>query len=469
MSTHGATRWGGLPPITVRPGFAVSATLVTVLLGALTLPATVANRPASAYLCGGLIGALLLAGVLVGADLMRARTARRAGLTVVGITLGATGSRLIVAPGRPRPGDPVVNGSAGPGRPTTTSVDRVTGGFGAGVGLSGRGGGLGLVKPSPTDRPPQDGPPDGPAFTQGGVADNGADAEADAIRIEAKLARAGLSVTALAGAMLVVLGVLLPGTTTALAAQVALWVGTFVLLLTFVEILPSPRSAGGRLIADRVLRRTGSRANAERAAARAGVLSGWALIALGTAGVFLVGFVALWAVLLGWMALGASRLSQAQQRTAAAFAGLTARDVMVPAAPMLSAWTTVDDALRDVVLPSRQGVFGVTDFSGGPAGVVLLHDLASVPMDDRGLTRVNRVLVPLPMVATAAPADDLAVLPARLAERPAAGCVVVLEQAADGGVRMVGTVGPTEFGRALETAPLRGQGLGPVRPGNLWR
>jgi hypothetical protein len=34
---------------------------------------------------------------------------------------------------------------------------------------------------------------------------------------------------------------------------------------------------------------------------------------------------------------------------------------------------------------------------------------------------------------------------------------------------MVGTVGPTELSQAIETAPLRGQGVGPMRPGNIWR
>jgi hypothetical protein len=101
--------------------------------------------------------------------------------------------------------------------------------------------------------------------------------------------------------------------------------------------------------------------------------------------------------------------------------------------------------------------------------VALLRDLAAVPMDDRDLARVNRVCIPLSMVATAAPNDAVADLPARLVERPAAGCVVVIESAADGNPRMVGTVGPVELSQAIETAPLRGRGARPVRPGNLWR
>lgn len=302
-------------------------------------------------------------------------------------------------------------------------------------------------------------PATGPRFVESGAE----------VRAEAQVARAGLSVTALAGALLVTLGALAPAGTLELAGQVAVWVGTFALLVAFIDVLPSPRSSGGRLIAARVLRRTGSRERAEQAVARAGVISGWSMIAVGVAGVFLVGFVGLWAVLLGWLALGASRLAQSQQRTHAALAGLVARDVMSPAPPALSSWSTVDDALDDVVLPAHRAVFGVEDFDGSLAGVALLRDLAAVPMDDRDLARVNRVCIPLSMVATAAPDDAVADLPARLLERPAAGCVVVVEPVADGSPRMVGTVGPVELSQAIETAPLRGRSTRPVRPGNLWR
>ncbi|KJE23641.1 hypothetical protein FF36_02090 [Frankia torreyi] len=456
MTTHDATRRGGFPPITVRPGLAVSVAVVTVLLAAITLPATVPDRPDFAYLCGGLIGAGLLIGIMLGADLRRARAARRAGLTVVGITLGAFGSRLTVALGGRDRGSADA-GATPAGRPAAGSA-APTGRSGAAgsPGTFGAGGGVDVVLP------PATGP--GKAATGPRFVESGAD-----VRAEAQVARAGLTVTALAGALLVTLGALAPAGTLALAGQVALWVGTFALLVTFIDVLPSPRSSGGRLIAARVLRRTGSRERAEQAVARAGVISGWSLIAVGAAGVFLVGFVGLWAVLLGWLALGASRLAQSQQRTHAALEGLVARDVMSPAPPALSSWSTVDDALHDVVLPAHRAVFGVEDFDGSLAGVALLRDLAAVPMDDRDLARVNRVCIPLSMVATAAPDDAVADLPARLLERPAAGCVVVIEPAADGNPRMIGTVGPVELSQAIETAPLRGRGARPVRPGNLWR
>jgi CBS domain-containing protein len=401
MTTDRATRTGGLPPITVRPGLAVSVAVVTVLLAALTLPATVPDRPAVAYLCGGLIGAGLLVGIMLAADLMRAVAARRAGLTVSGITLGAFGSRL---------------GVAVPARVASGEGEQARMGSGD-------------------------------------------------LRADAAIAGAGLTVTGLCGALLAAAGALAPGGTFALVGQVALWAGVFALLVTLVDLLPSPRTPGGRLLAAWVLRRTGSPQRAEAVVARMGVLTGWALIALGVAATFLVGLVGLWAVLLGWLALGSSRLAQAQQRTTAALEGLFVRDVMTPAAATLSAWRTVASALDEVVLPSRQSVFGVQDFDGPLAGVALLRDLAAVPMDDRNLARVGRVAIPLDAVATARPDEPLTVAADRLARRPAAGCVVVLDDGPDGRVRMVGVLGPGEFTHAIQTAPLRGRTIVSTVPG----
>jgi CBS domain-containing protein len=285
-------------------------------------------------------------------------------------------------------------------------------------------------------------------------------------RVDAGMARAGLAVTGLCGTLLVVAGALAPGGVFALVGQVALWVGTFALLVTLVDGLPAPRTPGGFLLAAAVLRRTGSPQRAEAVVARTGVVVGWTLIAAGIGAIFTFGLVGLWAVLLGWLALASSRLAQARQRTNAAFDGLFVRDVMTPASATLSAWRTVASALDDVVLPSRQSVFGVEDFDGPLAGVVLLPDLAAVPMDDRGLARVSRVTIPLHAVATARPDEPLTAAMNRLTQRPRAGCVVVVDDDPDGRVRMVGVIGPVELTRAMQIAPLRGRtiipsGLGP--------
>ncbi|WP_018503293.1 peptidase M50 [Parafrankia discariae] len=421
MSTKDGSRPTALPPIAVRPGLFVSVAVVTVVLGALTLPATVPNRPAFAYFSGGVLGAGLLVAILLGADLARAAAARRAGITVTGITLGAFGSRLGLTPARGR------------------SVDRGGAGLSSGAGPASGAGDPGT-------------PVTGDALTP---------VTGDAVA-DAAIARAGLMVTALAGTVLVAVGALAPGGTLALVGELALWVGTFALLVTVVDLLPAPRSAGGRILAARVLRRTGDEAAAGAAVARAGVITGWTLIVFGVAAVFLVGLVGLWAILLGWLALGTSRLAQTQERASAALRGVFVRDVMTPAPEPLSSWKTVAAALDETVLPSRGSVFGVRDFAGPLVGVALLRDLAAVPADDRGLARVSRVTIPLDRVATARPEEPLAAVASRLARRPAAGVIVVVADGPDGWPVMVGTVGPGELARALETTPLPGRVVTPA-------
>ncbi|MCK9926848.1 peptidase M50 [Frankia sp. Mgl5] len=431
MSTKDGSRPTALPPIAVRPGLFVSVAVVTVLLGALTLPATVPGRPGFAYFSGGVLGAGLLVAILLGADLARAAAARRAGITVTGITLGAFGSRLGLAPARDRSTD------RGDGSPLSG-----TGPLGGSAPLGGT----------------------GPAGSGDPLAPASGDALADAA-----VARAGLTVTALAGMVLVAAGALAPGGTLALVGELALWVGTFALLITVVDLLPAPRSAGGRILAARVLRRTGDEAAAGAAVARAGVITGWTLIVFGAAATFLVGLVGLWAILLGWLALGTSRLAQTQERTSAALRGVFVRDVMIPAPEALPSWKTVAAALDETVLPSRASVFGVRDFAGPLIGVTLLRDLAAVPADDRDLARVARVTIPLDRVATARPEEPLAVVASRLAHRPAAGVIVVVADGPDGLPGMVGTVGPGELARALETAPLHGRVVTPASFGRRRR
>ena len=121
----------------------------------------------------------------------------------------------------------------------------------------------------------------------GGVATTGrrpGSGSLDDPAVAARLGRAGLLVTGLAGAVLLVGGVFAPaGSSYELLGEVALWVGTFALLITAVEALPTPRSSGGRILAAAVTLRTGDPNRGEAAVARAGVVTGWALVAAGVA------------------------------------------------------------------------------------------------------------------------------------------------------------------------------------------
>ncbi|WP_250291167.1 peptidase M50 [Frankia sp. CiP1_Cm_nod1] len=367
--------------MSARPGAAVAIALLTFLLSAFILPAAVPGRPTAAYLSAGLIGAGVVFGVLLAADFARAAAARRAGVEVSGIRVGAFGSRL-------------------------TTVTKITEPVAA-----------------------------------------------------ARVARAGLFVGGLGGGVLVVLGWLAPSGAAALAGSVGLWAGGLLLLLTASELLPTPRTGGGRLLASAVYRRTGSRERADAAVARAAVAVGWALIASGLAVTFLASPAGLWVVLLGWIALGAGRLEQSRLRTNRLLAGVRVGEVMGPAPESVAGWRTVAAAVEDVVAPavaaSGRTVFTVVDFDGALAGVVFLRDLDAVPLDDRGLTRVSKVSVPMTTVCLTTADELLTDLLPRLAGRPGAGLALVVDDIGAARPQPVGVVGHMEITKTLAVASLR--------------
>ncbi|AEH09561.1 MULTISPECIES: putative transmembrane alanine and leucine rich protein [Protofrankia] len=275
----------------------------------------------------------------------------------------------------------------------------------------------------------------------------------------ARVARAGLLVGGLGGGALVVLGWLAPGGAAALAGSVGLWAGGLLLLLTASELLPTPRTGGGRLLAAAVYRRTGSRERADAAVARAAVIVGWTLIASGLAVTFLTSPAGLWVALLGWIALGAGRLEQSRLRTNRLLAGVRVGEVMGPAPESVAGWRTVAAAVDEVVAPavvaSGRTVFTVVDFDGALAGVVFLRDLDAVPLDDRGLTRVSKVSVPMAGVCLTTPDELLTDLLPRLAGRPGAGLALAVDDIGGARPQPVGAVGHMEITKALAVASSR--------------
>lgn len=84
-----------------------------------------------------------------------------------------------------------------------------------------------------------------------------------------------------------------------------LWLGTANFVFAGVALLPGTPLDGGRLVRALVWARTNDRGHADRVARRCGKVLGTALIAVGTAEVFLFGqFVGIWLAILGWALSG---------------------------------------------------------------------------------------------------------------------------------------------------------------------
>ena len=196
------------------------------------------------------------------------------------------------------------------------------------------------------------------------------------------------------------------------------------------ELLPAPGSPGSQLVFARAWRRSGRRDTGVVSAARAGVGSGWALIAAGVALILFLSLAGIWLILIGGMAIAGSRLTLAGAQTRQRLAGLRASDVMSAPPPEVSAFATAGQAFTDVALPSRADVLIVRDTDGSFGGIVAVAALAAVPGDDRETVRVRRLAIPAGAVAMVSPSDPVEQILDAIATRPGIGLAVVIADSA---------------------------------------
>ena len=195
--------------------------------------------------------------------------------------------------------------------------------------------------------------------------------------------------------------------------------------LAVAELLPAPGSPGSQLIFARAWRRTGERGAAVLPTAKAGLVTGYALIAGGLAVALLLSFAGIWVMFVGGMVIAGSKLTMAGARTREQLSGVRARDVMSPAAPEVSSFATAEVALTDVALPSRASVLTVRESDGSFGGIVNVHRLAAVPGDDRAEVRVRRLAIPPDQVATVTSDQPMETVLEALARHPLGGVALV--------------------------------------------
>ncbi len=221
--------------------------------------------------------------------------------------------------------------------------------------------------------------------------------------------------------------------------------------LGLAELLPAPGSPGSQLIFAREWRRSGRRDTAVVKTARAGVGSGWAMVAVGIGLLIFVSFAGIWFILIGAMAIAGSRLTLAGAQTRQRLAGLRARDVMSAPPPEVSAFSSVSAAFTEVALPSRAELLVVRDTDGSFGGIVAVQALAAVPGDDRDTVRVRRVAIPPGAIAIVSPADPVEQVLDAIAAHPGIGLAVVIDDS-DGtgyGARVAGIVTPADLTRTV--------------------
>jgi Zn-dependent protease len=252
--------------------------------------------------------------------------------------------------------------------------------------------------------------------------------------------------------------------------------------LGVISLLPGAGPDGGRIVRALTWARTGNPAKADLVAARAGQVTGIALVAGGVAVVALGHITGLWLALIGFLAFSTARAQLRRLLVGAALAGMRVSDIVpvraqspttadapagTPPASWQS-WQTVESFMAEqglsggapggMMLQPAAAVYPLHDFDGRPAGLLTLTQLATVPPERRETLRLRDIATPVEFLVTTTADEPLNGLLERMSGWPrvpaaahTSGHALILD--ADG--RLAGVVTPADLARAGQLGALR--------------
>ncbi|MFB4273920.1 site-2 protease family protein [Nonomuraea sp. MTCD27] len=271
------------------------------------------------------------------------------------------------------------------------------------------------------------------------------------LRIAAVGPVTSLLVGVLFGAMAVLLSAM---TGTSLPAGVFLYLAGVNVLLAVFNLIPAAPLDGGRVLRAALWARWRDRARAAIAAARAGRVFGYVLIALGFLQVVTgLGFEGLWLVLIGLFLVNAATAEEQQTRLGTLLYGLRVGDVMSARPVVAHPGQTVAELIDQVVMHRRLSTYPLVDDDGVFTGLVTLNRIRRVPPQDRAAKRLSDIACPPDEVPRSGPDEPLTDLLGRMG-----GCTDGRAVVLDGSGHLIGLLTPTDISRVVATAGLRGAG-----------
>jgi Zn-dependent protease/CBS domain-containing protein len=182
-----------------------------------------------------------------------------------------------------------------------------------------------------------------------------------------------------------------------------LWLGPINVLLGAFNLVPGFPLDGGRVLRSIIWWATGDLERATRWASGVGRGFAWMLMGLGVLNVFhgdLSG--GLWLVLIGWFLNNAARASYAQLMTRRALQDVPVRRVMWTAAERVAPDLSLEELVREHLMPGDQVAFPV-EADGRLVGLVVFDDVRRVPQSQWAQTTVGQVMTPTEKLITIGP------------------------------------------------------------------
>ncbi|HSJ57555.1 MAG TPA: site-2 protease family protein [Anaerolineae bacterium] len=193
----------------------------------------------------------------------------------------------------------------------------------------------------------------------------------------------------------------------ALAAPLA-YLGRINLLLVAFNMIPGFPLDGGRVLRAALWAFGGSFQNATKWASRAGRVVAYGFILFGVGQILVGGGLlnGLWIAFIGWFLNNAAESSYQQVRLRDTLSGVKARNVMTQECVTVPSGLGVDRLIEEHVLAGGQRCFFVGD-SGSPEGMITLHNLTSVPREQRAHLTTGQLMARIDGVVRAHPEEEV--------------------------------------------------------------
>ncbi|MFW6359992.1 MAG: site-2 protease family protein [Chroococcales cyanobacterium] len=184
---------------------------------------------------------------------------------------------------------------------------------------------------------------------------------------------------------------------------VAGYLATINLFLAIFNLLPGFPLDGGRLFRSMIWKWTGNLRKATHIASRGGKFLGYLIIAWGIVQLF-GGYIlsGLWLIFIGWFLSSAAEMSYQQYLVKAGLEGVPARDVMTRSPETVSSNITLQQLLEEYFQHRRYQAFPVIENSH-PIGIIGLHQVKSIPPDQRRYRTVQEIMIPAKQDVIVAP------------------------------------------------------------------